>query len=204
MCRAPASLLRLSDVWRWEGQQLEGRGLITAHESYTELDTKGQKTKRRTKRLQVRSCDRGVLSLWSTICKLFSRVLLLRKKSVFLNMWYPFCKDVKTFCEQTGVNEGRIVVNSFGKLLKTLAVMLAASSHRIRLEIYVCVLTTKNFCCLSDDWRVAKNEPAHSSPSQPQAMCTLFFCSFPARVNTTMFIAADFFTENFEIQQTEC
>lgn len=50
----------------------------------------------------------------------------------------PILQTCENICEQTGLKEGGIVVNSFGKLLKTLAVILAASSHRIRLEIYVC------------------------------------------------------------------
>lgn len=45
----------------------------------------------------------------------------------------------ENLCEEMHIKEGGIVVNSLGTLLKKLAVILAASSHRITLEILMCV-----------------------------------------------------------------
>lgn len=62
------------------------------------------------------------------------------------------------------------------KLLKT----LGSFWQRPPAESYctfkcVCVSTTRDFCCLSEDWRAANAGPAHSSHNQAQVM---FFHSF--------------------------
>lgn len=117
----------------------------------------------------------------------------------------PFLRTCEDICEQKGFKEGRKkqLLILLAKLAeKTLSVILAASSRRTRLEIQmcVCVLSTRDFCCLSDDWRGANIGSAHSSRRQPPEMCTLFFFAHlpqpiiePQYTITTSIVADSFF-----------
>lgn len=87
----------------------------------------------------------------------------------------PILQTCENACEQMHITEGGTVVNYFGKLLKHLHFGSILPQNHIA-HFNVCVLSTRDFCCLSDDWMAAKFGPAHSSHSQAQVM---FFCSFP-------------------------
>lgn len=128
----------------------------------------------------------AMFRVYTSCCKL--SCFPLSKRSIF----FPKCvkailKPCENLCEQMHIKEGGIVVNSLGKLLEKACCHFGSILPLNNVgNSNVCVLSTRGFCCLSDDWRAAKTGPAHSSPSQAQVM---FFCLFlPANNRASVYL----------------